>query len=223
MAVVVGLSTGEEVMQIKKRMLFRLISILVILGGLSYWLSAKEKSPPERSFSTSRLLISSLPGWGIYSGPEDWMPHDFYLQDVIDGSVIRFMKPPNGISHWTPADVNNGLLLPIADMEQWVVKFSSYGKARKAYREHYWIVDDPSLLDNLEHKSQVAEQSRIVCKHDQEIVVSCYVEAQYREFYILVRYSSVNLDNKDYLLSDLEAIITAIDVQMEKFLDSNKE
>lgn len=209
-------------MQIKKRTVCWLVLAMVITACFYSWFGAKEPPPPERSFSTSQLLIPPLTGWGSYSGPEDRPARDFYLARAVGGSVVRFMKPPDGIEQWSPDDVNYGLWEPVADMEQWVIKFYTVGDARRAYREHYWIVDSPTPLDGLEYRSWTADSFRIVCKPDQRIVTSCYIEGRYDEFYVLVRYSSVNAGNNDDLISDLSAIAAAVDAQMEKFLGSQK-
>ncbi len=204
---------------------------MVITACFYTWFGAKEPPPPERSFPTSQLLIPSLPGWGIYSGPEDRPARDFYLARAVGGSVVRFLKPPEGIEQWSPDDVNNGLWEQVAGMTQWVVKFYTVSDARRAYREHYWVPGDTrnpfrtspwQPLDGLEYESQFADQFRIVCESDQRLVTGCFLEAQYEEFYVRIHYASVNATNHDTPIHDLKAIAAAVDAQMEKFLGSQK-
>ena len=218
-------------MRIKKRLLYGFVVVLIIIGGLYYWYSANEEPPPERKFSTRQLLIPSLPGWGIYSGPEDMPVDKIYLAWAIAWSEIRFMKPPVGIEQWTPVDVNKGKWEQIADVTEWVVKFSTNGHAGQAYREHYWVPDDtqnPFLsspwqpLKGLNYQSHIANQFRIVCNSDRQLVAACDIEAQYDEFYILASYSSVNKYNDNNLIGDLKTIASAIDAQMEKYLVPQK-
>ena len=230
MAPAVCLLVGEVAMNRNKRTVFWLILGLMIIVCLVYWFGVDESQPPERDFSTSQLLIPALPGWGIYDGPGDRPAHDFYLTRAVGGSVIRFLKPPEGIEQWSPADVNNGLWEPVADMTQWVVKFSTVGDARRAYKEHYWIPDDTQNpfkispwqpLGGVEYKSQTADQFRIVCdtRLQQQGFTSCHLEAQYEEFYILIQYGTFSFVDA---ISDLNAIAAAADAQMERFLDSKK-
>lgn len=215
-------------MKIKKRTGYWLVLVLLIVACLYYWFGAKESPPPERDFSTSQLLIPSLPGWGIYSGPEDQSAHDFYLARAVGGSVVRFLKPPEGIEQWSPDDVNNGLWKQVADMTQEVVKFETVSDARQAYKEHYWVVGDTrnpfktspwQPLDGLEYQSQIADQFRIVCDSRMiTIYTGCFLEAQYDEFYVKINYGSSSSD----AIGDLKAIAAAVDAQMEKFLVSQK-
>lgn len=222
------LPLAEVSMQIKKRMVYWLVLALAITACFYAWFGAKEPPPTERSFPTSQLLIPSLPDWGIYDGPEDWPAHDFYLARAVGGSVVRFMKPPEGIEQWSPDDVNNGLWEQVADMTQWVVKFETVGDARRAYREHYWVPGDTrnpfrtspwQPLDGLEYESQIADQFRIVCDTRMiTIHIGCFLEAQYDEFYVKINYGTRSSD----AIGDLKAIATAVDTQMEKFLGSQK-
>jgi hypothetical protein len=207
-----------------KRVIYLLVIVVAVLANLYYFLSAKEQTP-IRNLSTTQLLIPSLPGWGIYSGPEERSAHDFYLKGAVGGSEIRFMKPPDEIEKWTPEDVNNGLWEPIADMTQWVIKFYTIGYARQAYKEHYWVPMDawnPFRMsrwyspDEVKFKSSSADQFRIAC--DSQLKGKgfiCFVEAQYDEFYVVIRYG---VKETALALKDLEEIAVMADLQMGKYL-----
>lgn len=136
--------------------------------------------------------------------------------------MIRFMKPPSGIKQWTPADVNNGLWEPIAEMEQWIVQFSFIEDAAGAYHDHIWssaIQGKP--LDGFNYASPIANQFRVVCDFGSPSakVSSCFLEGQYDEFYVIVNYST---SNREDAVSDLESISQAIDQKMSEFLGYKK-
>lgn len=142
--------------------------------------------------------------------------------------MVRFMKPPEGIEQWSPDDVNNRLWEQVADMTQWVVRFETVDDARQAYKEHYWVPGDTQNpfktnpwqpLDRLEYESQIADQFRIVCASRQITTYkSCFLEAQYEEFYVKIQYGT----NSSDAIGDLKAIGGAVDVQIQKFLGSQK-
>ena len=212
-------------MRNKKNIFYWLILGVIVVGGLYYWVSAQEKPLPERAFSNSQLLISPLPGWGIYSGPEE-MPQGYNNFDrAVAFSKIRFMKPPAGVGPWSRADVDNGLWEQVTDMTQSVVKFSTRGDAREAYRTFngfYTSVYIPP--EGLEYKSPIADQFRILCDSSlpQKGGIDCFLDAQYQEFYIQVQYGGAYSDNRDNFIHDLKTISIAVDAQMEKYLGSDK-
>ncbi|HUI87284.1 MAG TPA: hypothetical protein VLX61_01040 [Anaerolineales bacterium] len=136
--------------------------------------------------------------------------------------MIRFMKPPTGIQQWSPADVNNGLWKPIADMEQWVVQFSFIEDAVQAYHDHYWssaIQGQP--LEGFNYTSPIANQFRVVCNvgSESEKVTACFLEGQYDEFYVIINYQTSNPSDA---IGDLRAIAQAIDQKMSQFLGPKK-
>lgn len=200
-----------------RRLLLALASLILLIFSACSLLRTK---PPVRNFSTSDLLIQSLPGWGIYSGPEARSSQEFY--GAVGGSAIRFMKPPNGIKQWTPTDVNNGLWEPIADMEQWIVQFQFIEDAAGAFNDHYLssaIQGQP--LTGFNYASPIAKQFRVVCDvgPESEKTTDCFMEGQYDEFYTIMHYQSSNSSNA---VGDLKAIARAIDQKMLQYLGAKK-
>ena len=206
-----------------------LIPGIIIIAGLLYWLSVQEKPLPDRNFSTSQVLLSPLPGWGIYSGPENMQPRYYNFDDAVSFSEIRFMKPPVGVGKWSRADVDNGLWEQVADMTQWVVRFSTIGDARQAYSDRYMVINGRNTpvyvpLESFKYKSLIADQFRILCDSSlpQKGGIDCALDAQYDEFYVTIHYSGGYLNNKDHFIGELKTIAIAVDAQMEKYLSPHK-
>lgn len=203
-----------------------LIAIIAAPHIFNYIYLVTEKPAPVRNFSTSQLLISSLPGWGIYEGPIDEPPYDIELDNGIGESDIRFLRAPAGIGQWAPDEFNNPSWEPVSDMTQYVDKFTKIGYAAQAYKNNEGSLrDKPEPLNGFYYTSKVANQFRVVCDAPvptapqaplgvQEIRI-CYVEGQYDEFYTYVIYT---IDNLNDPTSDLEAISKAMDSKMLEFL-----
>jgi hypothetical protein len=218
-------------MHTPKKRTFWLVIGLLVAAALLPWVAWQQQPPPPRDFTTSQLLVPSLSGWGIYSGPEERTPHFFDLKGAMAGSEIRFLKPPKGIGDWGPDDVDAGLWEPIGDITQWVVKFPSIGYAKRAYLEHYSVLNGPSFSSKpsweppagLEYESRLASEFRVLCdtRLNDTILTSCYLDSVYEEVYVQIHYSSLNPENSASTIGDLGAIARALDSRFAMYLGSH--
>ena len=175
--------------------------------------------PPTRGFSTSDLLISSLPDWELLDGPTIQRSNFFNLPNSVGGSTIRFVR-------W----FTSARQLPQeADANQWVVQFPYIENAAQAFRSHQFstgtggtLPRDFERLPGFNYTSAIANQFRVVCDLGPQSskVETCFVEGQYDEFYTLVNYQTFNRDD---VVSDLEIISRAIDSKMSNYLGSERQ
>ncbi len=194
----------------RKRTLF----VLVLMLGLFCSSCSSQTKPPARNFSTSDLLISSLPGWGVLDGPTVHLDGWFDLRDALTGSNVRFVRPLTSPLQW-PSD---------ADAEQYVVQFSFIEDAARAYYDHYWTSYKSEPLNGFNYTSKFANQFRVVCEvaeagSPESKATVCYVEGRYDEFYTYVRYETFNYNDA---IDDLESISQAMDQKMSEFLGYKK-
>lgn len=203
------------------------VIVVVAIGGALCVLVVAQPKPPPRAFSTSDLLITALPGWGIYSGPEALAPQKTDLRGAVAASTIRLMKPPEGIQYWTPADVDAGKWKPVVDAQEWVVRFSSDVAAIAAFKEHYWVQESawpfpPSEWirpSGLRYGSIHADDLRIVCDQlgTQGSVRTCFLDGRYEEYYFWIMYQATETDSST-TAEDLTALAEAVHSKMDSQL-----
>jgi hypothetical protein len=210
-----------------------LVGILVLIGVAATAEIVRRfrtPPPPQRTFTTSDLLVQSLPGWIIESGPEERPGHDFNLPRAIAGSTIRFLKPPAGANATlTPAP--NSDWEPVASLNQWAVKFANIRDAASVFSDHYFVGGPVGSSTSgrwqtpvgLDATSESAQQFRIVCDHAWQPPsgAACYLEARYDEFYILAQYTAAGV-GLEAVLSDLDMIAKSVDSRVTEYIGARR-
>jgi hypothetical protein len=178
---------------------------------------APDSKPPYRDFSTSDLLITSLPGWQLDDGPSVQSASFFNIPNTIMGSTVQFVRPI-GATEGQPS----------SSISQWVIQLPSKEEAARAYEDHYFVHDSDGLsptrwlpVNGFTYNSSIANLFRVVCDYGMPDAraTTCAIEAQYDEFFSLIFYSTSENRN---ISSDLETIATALDTKMMKYIGSQR-